>query len=46
MSGLPSVKDAHADEDWEEACFEGNHQNLVGIHGIGFKWFRGARPPN
>jgi hypothetical protein len=46
MSGIPVVKDAHADEVWEEACFEGNHQNLLGIHDIGFRWFRGARPPN
>ena len=29
-SCLPPVKDAYANEVWEEACFEGNHQNLIG----------------
>ena len=43
--GLPPVKDVYASETWEHACFEGNHQNLIGNHDIGYKWFRGVKPP-
>ena len=43
--GLPPVNDPYAKEVWEEACFEGNHQNIIGIHELGYKWFRGVTPP-
>ena len=45
MDGLPRVDDPYTKEVWEEACFEGNHQNLISNHDIGYKWFRGFRPP-
>ena len=44
-SGLPSVKDPYAGEFWEEACFEGNHENTISQHELGFKWFKGVTPP-
>jgi len=46
-SGLPSrvEKDVHAQEVWEEACFEGNHENTITQKELGFKWFGGVTPP-
>ena len=45
-SGLPSVtNDPYAKEVWEEACFEGNRENTITLHALGFKWFKGVTPP-
>ena len=46
-TGLPSrmATNPYAKEVWEEACFEGNHENTVTLHEIGFKWFSGVTPP-
>jgi hypothetical protein len=45
LDELPRVDDPYAKEAWEEACFEGNHQNLIGNHDVGYKWFRGFKLP-
>jgi hypothetical protein len=43
----PRVPDAdpYEKEVWETACFEGNHENTITQHEIGFKWFKGVTPP-
>ena len=45
-AGLPSTAgDRYAKEVWEEACFEGNHENTITQREIGFKWYPGVTPP-
>jgi hypothetical protein len=46
-TGLPSrvADNPYAKEVWEEACFEGNHENTITLREIGFKWFGGVTPP-
>ncbi len=45
-AGLPSANNnPYANENWEAACFEGNHENTVTQRELGFKWFKGVTPP-
>ncbi len=32
-------------EVWEEACFEGNHENTITQRELGFKWWTPMTPP-
>jgi hypothetical protein len=41
----PAAVDPYEKEVWETACFEGNHENTVTQHELGFKWFKGVTPP-
>ena len=41
----PATVDPYEKEVWETACFEGNHENTVTQHELGFKWFKGVTPP-
>ncbi|MBI4888751.1 MAG: hypothetical protein HY824_16760 [Acidobacteria bacterium] len=38
-------RDPYAREAWEAACNEGIERNVVDMHTLGFKWFRGVTPP-
>ena len=45
-SALPAVaNDPYAKELWETACYEGNTESMLSIHGLGYKWFPGVTPP-
>ncbi len=45
-STLPAVaNDPYAKELWETACYEGNTESMLSIHGLGYKWFPGVTPP-
>jgi hypothetical protein len=37
--------DPYAKEFWEQTCTEGNHDNVVIIKSLGFKWFNAVAPP-
>jgi hypothetical protein len=37
--------DPYAREMWENNCRDGNENHIMGIHELGFKWFRGVTPP-
>ena len=41
----PATVDPYEKEEWETACFEGNHENTITQHELGFKWFKGVTPP-
>ncbi|MGH9256570.1 MAG: hypothetical protein ACRD3C_18575 [Vicinamibacterales bacterium] len=47
VSRLPpaATKDQYANELWETACHEGNHESVAGIRALGYKWFSGVTPP-
>ena len=42
--GLQAVS-KYAREVWENACNEGIEPNVVDMHNLGFKWYRGVTPP-
>jgi hypothetical protein len=44
-TNAPPVKDPHASEPWEVACYEGNKQVPGELRELGYKWFRGVTPP-
>ena len=37
--------DPYAREVWENSCNEGVEPNVVDMHNLGFKWYRGSTPP-
>ena len=37
--------DPYAREAWENTCNEGIARNVINMHSLGFKWFRGVTPP-
>ena len=45
VASAPPVKDPHAGEAWEVACYEGNKQVPADIRELGYKYFRGVTPP-
>jgi len=38
------ANDPYAKEFWEQTCSEGNHDNLVVLKKLGFKWFTPPTP--
>ena len=45
VSGLAPANDPYANETWEAACYEGNHELVESVKKSGFKWFKGVTPP-
>jgi len=41
-----AAKDPYASEFWEVGCHEGNAIGAHSIRRLGFKWYKGVRPPN
>ena len=44
-AGAAARNDPYAKEFWENTCYEGNHENVVILRELGFKWFEGVTPP-
>lgn len=44
-ANAPPVVDPYAGEIWETSCFEGNSFVQSEVRRIGYKWFRGVKPP-
>jgi hypothetical protein len=44
-AGAAPAADPYAKEFWEQTCTEGNHDNVVILKNLGFKWFNAPVPP-
>jgi len=44
-AGSAPARDPYAKEFWEQTCTEGNHDNVVILKNLGFKWFNAVVPP-
>jgi hypothetical protein len=45
VAGAAPTGDPYAKEFWEQTCTEGNHDNVVILKSLGFKWFNAIVPP-
>ena len=44
-AGAVDRNDPYASEVWEATCHEGNLEEVIHVHALGFRWFRGVSPP-
>jgi hypothetical protein len=44
-AGVARAADPYAKELWENTCLEGNHDNVVLLKKLGFKYFDAVGPP-
>ena len=44
-AAVAPAADPYAKEVWENTCLEGNHDNVVLLKKLGFKWFDAVVPP-